>query len=140
MGLVLYTCRYHLPGGACLLEDKQQVEQYLSGISQQKITVGSLYTQWDGMHPGVRALDIKIGDDGSGHAALSLKEVRLSLSFRTLWERKPVLYRLVLVRPELEFRRDTNGNVAVSGIRTGDRALPLLTGCSCREISRFRTV
>lgn len=117
--------QYWLPG---LLEDKQQVEQYLSGISQQKITVGSLYTQWDGMHPGVRALDIKIGDDGSGHAALSLKEVRLSLSFRTLWERKPVLYRLVLVRPELEFRRDTNGNIAVSGIRTRERQTSPLPG------------
>ena len=110
--------QYWLP---TLLEDKQRIEQYLSQISQQKISVGQLHTRWDGIHPGVRALDIKVGDDGSGRAALSLKEVRLSLSFRTLWERKPILYRLVLVRPELEFRRDAGGRVEVSGIKTRER-------------------
>jgi len=112
--------QYWLP---TLLEDKQQIEDYLSQISQEKITVGQLHTRWDGIHPGVRALDIKVGDDGSGRPALSLKEVRLSLSFRTLWERKPVLYRLILVRPELEFRRDTGGRVSVSGIRTTEKPL-----------------
>lgn len=107
--------QYWLPR---LIADKAEVEQYLSKLSKQKITVGQIHASWDGIYPGVRLLEIEIQDPDAKQGSLSLKEMRLSLSYFSAIRRAPVLHRLVLVEPELEVSRHASGKIIVSGIRT----------------------
>jgi len=106
--------QYWLPK---LIANKAQVEQYLSKVSKQTITIGRLQTAWDGIHPGIRAIDITIRDPKSPVRELNLKEVRASISYLTALKMKPILNRLVVIEPELEVVRNTDGRIRVSGIR-----------------------
>ena len=106
--------QYWLPK---LIANKAQVEQYLSKVSKQRITIGRLTTAWDGIHPGIRAIDITIRDPKSPAHELNLKEVRASISYITALKWKPILNRLVVVEPELEVVRNADGRIRVSGIR-----------------------
>lgn len=110
--------QYWLPK---LISDKSRVEQYLSQISKQTITVGRLHTALDGIHPGIRATDIVIRDPKSDRGALRLKEVRLSLSYLSVLKGRPILNRLIVVEPELKVVRNADGHISVSGIRTGEK-------------------
>jgi len=111
--------QYWLPK---LIANKAQVEQYLSKVSKQTITIGRLQTAWDGIHPGIRAIDITIRDPKSPAHELNLKEVSVSISYLTALKWEPILNRLVVVEPELEVVRNTDGRIRVSGIRALKKA------------------
>ena len=107
--------QYWLPK---LIADKSQVEQYLSKVTKQTISIGRLQTAWDGIHPGIRAIDITIRDPRVPAHELNLKEVHASLSYLSFLKAKPILNRLIVVEPELEVIRNFDGQIRVSGIRT----------------------
>ena len=107
--------QYWLPK---LIADKAQVEQYLSKASKQAVSIGRLQTAWDGIHPGIRATDIVIRDPRAPAHELNLKEVHASLSYLSVLKGKPILHRLIIIRPELEIIRNADGQLRVSGIRT----------------------
>ncbi|MDX5151082.1 MAG: hypothetical protein R3188_01280, partial [Acidiferrobacterales bacterium] len=109
-----------------LIADKAQVEQYLSKVSKQTITIGRLQTAWDGIHPGIRAIGIVIRDPKAPARELNLKEVRVSLSYLSALRWKPILNRLVVVEPELEVVRNTDGRIRVSGIRALNKTVSKL--------------
>jgi len=112
--------QYWLPK---LIADKARVEQYLSKVSKQTITIGRLQTAWDGIHPGIRAIDIVIRDPRVPAHELNLKEVHVSLSYLSALKGKPILNRLIIVKPELEIVRNPDGRLRVSGLRTVNQSV-----------------
>jgi uncharacterized protein (TIGR02099 family) len=94
---------------------REDIAQRLSGAIQQKITIGGLNANWNGLRPQL-AFDQVVVHDAEGRAALELPRVEATLSWRSAALLQINFHSLDIYRPVLTMRRDSRGGIAVAGI------------------------
>jgi len=93
---------------------KPFVEQWVTQAIGQPVSIGSFQASWEGLRPRLVLGDLKIRDK-SGRDALTLPRVSASISWWTVIGEFR-LRNLEIDRPDLDIRRDTDGNLYVAGI------------------------
>jgi uncharacterized protein (TIGR02099 family) len=103
---------YALPKVA---EYRSDIEQSASKALGQRITIGAIEADWQGLRPELLLADVTIFDH-DGRAALSLPAVEATFGWISALVGSPRFYSLVFDRPRLEIRRDEAGRFYVAGI------------------------
>ena len=96
-------------------EYRSDVEQYASKVLGQRITIGAMDADWQGLRPELLLDNVTVFDH-DGRAALSLPAVEATLAWTSALIGSPRFYSLVFDRPRLEIRRDEAGKFYVAGI------------------------
>lgn len=94
---------------------RDDIAQKLSQAVQQRITIGGISANWDGLRPQL-ALTQVVVHDAAGRAALELPQVDATLSWRSVARLQVDFHALDVYRPALTVRRDSSGGIAVAGI------------------------
>ncbi len=110
---VILVLRYWiLPDIAAYRED---IAQRLSQATQQRITIGSISANWDGLRPQLGLTQVVV-HDAAGRPALELPRVDATLSWRSAALLQVNFHSLDIFRPVLTVRRDSQGDITVAGI------------------------
>src|SRR6266436_5640798 len=96
-------------------EYRGDVEQYASKALGQRVTIGAIEADWQGLRPELLLANVTVFDH-DGRAALSLPAVEATLAWISALVGSPRFYSLVFDRPKLEIRRDEAGKFYVAGI------------------------
>ncbi|MES2089689.1 MAG: TIGR02099 family protein, partial [Pseudomonadota bacterium] len=119
---------------ALLFQILPRIGQWRDTVAEQatralgvSVRIGQVSGRAEGWSPVLSLHEVALLDE-RGSVALRLPEVTARISPRTLWPthlwRGEVrLDRLVLVRPELQIRRDAQGLVHVAGLKLGGATL-----------------
>jgi uncharacterized protein (TIGR02099 family) len=91
------------------------IEQFASKALGQKITIGAIDADWQGLRPELLLGNVTVFDH-NGRAALTLPSVEGTLGWTSVLVGAPRFYSLILDRPQLEIRRDESGRFHVAGI------------------------
>jgi len=94
---------------------REAVAQRMSQALQQKVTIGGLSANWNGLRPQL-ALDQVVVHDAEGRPALELPRVDATLSWRSAALLQINFHALDIHRPVLTMRRDSRGGITVGGI------------------------
>lgn len=94
---------------------REDIAQRLSAAAQQKVTIGGLSGNWNGLRPQL-AFDQVVVHDAEGRAALELPRVEATLSWRSAALLQINFHSLDIYRPLLTMRRDSRGGLTVAGI------------------------
>jgi uncharacterized protein (TIGR02099 family) len=104
-----------------------KIDQWRTPLMQQaskalgvKVHIGRVIGQNEGLQPTVLLEDVRLLDE-AGRPALQLPRINARLSLETLWPtslwRQEVhMDRLVLVKPQLDVRRDAQGRLHIAGL------------------------
>jgi uncharacterized protein (TIGR02099 family) len=105
-------------------EYRGAIEQSASRALGQRVTIGAIDADWQGLRPELLLGDVTVFDH-DGRAALSLPGVEATLAWSSVLVGSPRFYSLVFDRPRLEIRRDEQGGFRVAGIelRGGDAGI-----------------
>ena len=110
---VLLSLRYWiLPKVA---EYRVDIEQSASKALGQRIAIGAIDADWQGLRPELLLGNVTLFDH-DGRAALTLPSVEGTVAWSSLLFGTPRFYSLVFDRPQLEIRRDEAGRFHVAGI------------------------
>src|SRR2546421_236762 len=96
-------------------EYRSDVEQYASKVLGQRITIGAMEADWQGLRPELLLANVTVFDH-DGRAALSLPAVEATLAWTSALLGSPGFYSRVFDRPRLASRRDEAGKFYVAGI------------------------
>ncbi len=117
-----------LVGGAALLlrywvlpgvdQYRPQIEAALSRAAKERITVGAVEGQWDGIRPRLALREVRVFDR-SGVERLALAKVDGTLSWTTLLAGEPRFHAIELTGLSVEVRRDRDGNWLIAGMPLG---------------------
>jgi uncharacterized protein (TIGR02099 family) len=98
------------------------IDQYRDGIAHiitkainQRITIGKVSGNWDGLRPELVLEDVTIFDH-AGRPALRLSRIENTLSWFSLAALEPRFRSIEIHQPALDIRRDSNGVFFVAGI------------------------
>ena len=94
---------------------RSDIEQSASKVLGQRITIGSIEADWQGLRPELLLSNVTVFDH-DGRAALSLPSVEAIVGWTSALVGSPRFYSLALERPQLEIRRDQAGKFYVAGI------------------------
>jgi uncharacterized protein YhdP len=96
-------------------EYRGAIEQSASKALGQRITIGSIEADWQGLRPELLLGNVTVFDH-DGRAALTLPAVEATVAWTSALIGSPRFYSLVFDRPRLEIRRDESGKFYVAGI------------------------
>ncbi len=102
---------------------KPKITQSISRLLGQKVTIGNIYANWDGLNPQLSIFNADIYDK-ENRIALSLKHIEGSLSWTSLPLLEPRLAALSIYQPELTIRRETDGTIFVAGVSMSGPSKP----------------
>ncbi|MEO8164695.1 MAG: AsmA family protein, partial [Betaproteobacteria bacterium] len=88
------------------------VERYLSKTSQREVRIGDLYVELGfSLKPTVRLRDVYIENApwADKRPFAEAKEATFTFSLRSVWEGRPIIYRLVLVDAKVDLERQADG-------------------------------
>ena len=102
---------------------KNDIAAYATKTAGQKITIGNIYTTWDGISPHVALFDVDLYD-AENRTALKLSNVEATLSWLSVPLLRPRLANLTVNSPELTIRRKPDGSVYLAGINLGGASKP----------------
>lgn len=94
---------------------REDIAQRLSQAAQQRITIGSISANWDGLRPQLGLTQVVV-HDAAGRPALELPRVDATLSWRSAALLQVNFHSLDILRPVLTVRRDRQGGITVAGI------------------------
>jgi len=109
---VLFLRYYALPR---IGEYRGDIEQIASKALGQRVTIGAIEADWQGLRPELLLANVTVFDH-DGSAALTLPGVEATLAWISAVIGSPRFYSLVFDRPSLEIRRDEAGKFHVAGI------------------------
>lgn len=112
-GAAALLLRYWLLPG--IGEYRPQIEAALSRAARQRITLGAVEGQWDGVRPGLALRDVRVFDR-AGVERLALAKVDGTLSWSTLLAGEPRFHAIALTGLSLEARRDRAGIWLIAGM------------------------
>jgi uncharacterized protein (TIGR02099 family) len=92
-----------------------QVENTVSRVIGEKVTIGGISAGWDGLHPELDITELNI-HDRDGRLALSLPTVEAVVSWSSVLLGSVRFQSLAFDRPDLEVRRDAQGRLYVAGM------------------------
>jgi uncharacterized protein (TIGR02099 family) len=114
-GMVLALRYWILPNVEAYRED---IARIVSERARQKVTIGSISANWDGLRPQLVLEQVTVYDT-AGRPALELARVDNTLSWFSVPARELRFHALDIYRPTLNIRRDERGIVSVGGIELG---------------------
>lgn len=94
---------------------RDDIAQTLSSAARQRITIGGISANWDGLRPQLALAQVVVHDAG-GRPALELPRVDATLSWRSAVLLQVNFHALDIHRPVLTVRRDSKGAITVAGI------------------------
>ena len=94
---------------------RDDIAQTLSRAVQQRVTIGGISANWDGLRPQLALAQVVV-HDAEGRPALELPRVDATLSWRSAAQLQVNFHALDIYRPVLTVRRDTRGGITVAGI------------------------
>lgn len=94
---------------------REDIAQAVSKAASQRITIGRISGNWDGIRPELVLENVTVFDP-AGRPALELARVDSTLSWLSLAALEPRLHALEIQRPALDVRRDARGGISVAGI------------------------
>ena len=92
-----------------------RVAASVSKAAGQKVTIGSMAADWEGLRPRLNLRDVVVYDK-AGRAALTLQRVDSTLSWLSVPLWSPRFHALDFYEPRLDIRRDKKGLISVGGI------------------------
>lgn len=111
--LSIIVLRYWLLPGIEQYHDR--ITASLSGAIGNPVTIGKIEGDWQGLHPRMSLIDVRILDEQQ-KTALALPRIESSVSWLSLLVLELRLAKLEIDRPELLIRRDARGNVFIGGV------------------------
>ena len=111
-GTLLLLRYYILPR---VSEYRGEIEQIASKTLGQRMTIGAIDADWQGLRPELLLGNVTVFDH-DGRAALTLPAVEATVAWTSAVVGSPRFYSLVFDRPRLEVRRDEAGKLHVAGI------------------------
>lgn len=93
----------------------EQISQAISRAANQRIVIGSVLGDWNGLRPRLILRDVRLYDRG-GQEQLALDVVDSTLSWASVVALEPRFYSIELTGLSLEIRRDAAGELHVAGI------------------------
>src|SRR5689334_17923789 len=94
------------------------IVQALSHATNQRIDIGYIASEWDGLRPRLLLRDLRLLDR-EGRERLRLEEVDSTLAWWSLFAGELRFYEIELRNLKLEARRTAAGNVEIAGIVLG---------------------
>ena len=110
------AARIYLPE---IVARKADVEAMLTQLTQHDVRIGALEPYWDGLHPGVRALDVSVYADDGQAKSIRVAEARASLALLPLLWGAVKVHTLILSRPALTLMRRADVRIHVAGFEPG---------------------
>jgi uncharacterized protein YhdP len=96
-------------------EYRVDIEQSVTKALGQRVTIGSIDADWQGLRPELLLGNVTVFDH-DGHAALTLPSVEATVGWTSVLVGTPRFYSLVFDRPQLAIHRDESGRFRVAGI------------------------
>ncbi len=94
---------------------REDIARIVSDKAGQKISIGRIYANWDGLRPQLKLEQVTVFDR-AGRPALELARVDNTLSWLSVPTLELRFYALDIYRPTLNVRRDARGVISVAGI------------------------
>ena len=94
---------------------KGDIETVASRALGSQVAITRIYASWRGLRPNLFLGDV-ILRDAKGRQVLSLPSVSATLSWWSVLAASPRFDTLEIIRPDLDVRRDRQGNISVAGI------------------------
>ena len=111
-GVVLGLRHWILPN---IESYRGDIARIVSERAQQKVTIGSIHANWDGLRPQLMLGQVTIFD-AAGRPALELSRIDTTLSWLSLAVLELRFHAVDIYRPTLNVRRDARGVVSVGGV------------------------
>ena len=102
---------------------KPKIVQGISEVLGQKVVIGNIYANWDGLNPHIAVFNVDIYDQ-QNRVALSLNHIESSLSWTSIPLLSPRLSSFSIYQPELTIRREKDGTVYVAGVSMSGASKP----------------
>jgi uncharacterized protein YhdP len=102
---------------------KDDIALYVSKSMGQKITIGNIVTDWDGVSPHVNLQNIDLFD-AENRVALHLNALEGSFSWWSIPRLQPRLSKLIVHEPALTIRRKADGSIYLAGIALAGESKP----------------
>lgn len=113
---------------------KNDIAQFASQAANQKITIGHLEADWDGIHPHLMLGDIRLFD-AQDRIALEFKKIDVLVSWLSVPLLQPYLAQLSIHSPDLIIRRLTTGEIFIAGISINGASKPDLANWILKQNS-----
>ena len=113
---------------------KDKIASYASKASNQKVVIGNLTANWQGLNPHFTVSNIDIFD-AQDRPALQLKNSEATLSWLSIPLLEPKLSTIIIRNPELTIRRLASGEIFVAGISMSGASKPDLPNWVLRQSS-----
>lgn len=97
---------------------RETVAQSFSKAAGQRVTIGQISADWDGLRPRLNLANVVVHDK-AGRPALTLQRIDSTLSWLSVVLWRPRFRSVDLYDPALDIRRDRNGVVSVAGMEMG---------------------
>ncbi len=94
---------------------REQVAQAVSQAAGQRVAIGRMTADWDGLRPRLNLGNVVVYDK-AGRPALTLQRVDSTLSWLSVAMWRPRFYALDFYEPQLDIRRDKAGRISVGGV------------------------
>ena len=111
---------------------KNKIATFATNAAKQKVIIGNIKADWQGINPHLLISDIDIYD-AQNRPALQLKNTDVSLSWLSIPLLEPHLANFTIRAPELTIRRNTNGDIFVAGMSTQGQSKPDLSNWLLRQ-------
>lgn len=111
---------------------KNDIAAYATQAASQKIAIGKITADWQGINPHLTLSDIDIFD-AENRPALQLKKTDILISWLSLPLLEPHLTELAIHAPELTIRRTASGEIFVAGISMRGESKPDLPNWLLRQ-------
>lgn len=94
---------------------RPDLERLVSSRLGQPVSIGRIEASWQGLHPDLALLDVRVAD-AEGHPALTLSRVEAVLSWWSVPRAELQLRLLRIEEPTLHLRRTADGRFFIAGI------------------------
>src|SRR5690242_8273269 len=128
IAIALFTCALVFAGIVLALrywilpnidEYRPRVIQALADASRQRVELGRIEGEWDGMRPRLILRDLRLFDQ-QGRERVHLDEVDSTLAWLSLFSGELQFYSIELRHLRLEARRNASGTLDVAGVVIGE--------------------
>ena len=96
-------------------QHRTRISDAISATLNQRVTIGKVSGNWDGLHPELVLEDVTLFD-ARNHPALKLSRIEAAVSWFSIAAWEPRFRTVELLQPALEVRRDARGVLHIAGI------------------------
>jgi len=99
-----------------IAQQRERIEQAISQQLGLKVQIAGLDANWSGLRPELSIRSLRVFDH-EGRVALELPQLEVSVAWSSLLYQRLRLYRLEILHPELDIRRQADGRLFIAGLQ-----------------------